>query len=72
MCCTTEFTKIGPSICFSFSIKFNQATEMLERFSKIDSSNTGQITLEQFASYLNLPVSDNVQALFELYDRVRD
>ena len=46
---------------------------MLERFCALaqSSDNPGQVTLEQFAKYLDLPVSQPLEELFALIDRVR-
>lgn len=41
----------------------------LEKFCKI--AKSGQINLEEFASYLHLPKSQALEEVFALYDRVR-
>ena len=52
------------------SIKFNEAKQMMMDF--VNMSSDGLITLEKFAEYLHLPVSEALVALFNLYDRVSD
>lgn len=44
--------------------------ELLDRFAEIDSNKDGLVDLEEFAEYLNLPVSRHVKHVFSLYDRV--
>lgn len=43
---------------------------LLEKFSGLVKNGKGQITLEEFGSYLELPISDSLRQLFLLYDRV--
>ena len=43
---------------------------MLNEYERMDVQKTGHVTIEQFADYLHLPVSDAVQEVFHLYDRV--
>ena len=42
----------------------------MEKFSRAAQDGTGQVTLEQFAEHLDLPVSDALRDMFDLYDRV--
>lgn len=44
--------------------------DLLDRFAEIDSNRDGLVDLEEFAEYLNLPVTRQVKHLFSLYDRV--
>lgn len=44
--------------------------DLLDRFAEIDSNKDGLVDLEEFAEYLNLPVTRQVKHLFSLYDRV--
>ena len=43
---------------------------MLEKFSSIDLSGKGHITLEEFSKYLQVPVSDSLKEVYNMYDRV--
>ena len=44
--------------------------ELLEKFADIDSNRDGLVDLNEFAEYLNLPVTRHIRHLFSLYDRV--
>lgn len=44
--------------------------DLLDKFAEIDSNRDGLVDLEEFAEYLNLPVTRQVKHLFSLYDRV--
>ena len=43
---------------------------MLEKFSHIDLSCKGHITLEEFSKYLQVPVSESLKQVYDMYDRV--
>lgn len=43
---------------------------LLDKFCKIGMSGKGHITLEEFAKYLQLPISKSLKEVFALYDRV--
>ncbi|KAK7115276.1 hypothetical protein V1264_001176 [Littorina saxatilis] len=60
-----EFQKLHQKL----GISFEQMQELLDKFENIHPNNGGQITLEQFASYLQLPESPALQEVFHLYDR---
>ena len=59
-------------LCFVFahSMRIDSMKELLGRFAEIDSNRDGLVDLEEFAEYLNLPVTSHVKHLFSLYDRV--
>ena len=44
--------------------------ELLSRFAEIDTDKDGLVNVQEFARYLNLPLSHNVKHVFSLYDRV--
>ena len=44
--------------------------ELLGKYAEIDADGDGKVHLEEFAKYLNLPVTKGVEELFSLYDRV--
>ena len=44
--------------------------ELLDKFAEIDTNRDGLVDLNEFAQYLNLPVTRHVRHLFSLYDRV--
>ena len=44
--------------------------DLLGTFADIDADGDGKVHLEEFAKYLNLPVTRGVEELFSLYDRV--
>ena len=51
-------------------MSLEQLNEMLEKFSCIDLSGKGQITVEEFSKYLQVPVSESLKQVFAMYDRV--
>ena len=53
-------------------MNYSSLASLLERFSREARRNGGHVTLEQFAVLLELPISDAMKAMFDLYDRVRD
>lgn len=61
-----EYQKISRKL----GINLNTINDMLRRFKEIDRDGDGEIDLEEFAEYLNLPVTRYLEKLFELYDRV--
>uniref|UniRef100_A0AAY4F0A6 EF-hand domain-containing protein n=1 Tax=Denticeps clupeoides TaxID=299321 RepID=A0AAY4F0A6_9TELE len=61
-----EFTKISKKL----NLKWDNVRKELESFSAIASScKGGRIKIEEFASFLKLPVSPALQELFALFDR---
>ena len=66
------FGKSSDVFAFDFchSIRIDSMKELLNRFAVIDSNRDGLVDLEEFAEYLNLPVTRHVKHLFSLYDRV--
>lgn len=44
--------------------------ELLSRFAEIDTDKDGLVNVQEFAQYLNLPLTHNVKRIFSLYDRV--
>uniref|UniRef100_A0A8C6YGY2 Lysophosphatidylcholine acyltransferase 2 n=1 Tax=Naja naja TaxID=35670 RepID=A0A8C6YGY2_NAJNA len=64
-----EFTKISKKL----NLKWDSIREQLDQFARIAStSKGGRIGIEEFANYLKLPVSDVLQELFTLFDRLFD
>ena len=57
-------------ICFYFRITFDKLKESLDKFIEMSKSHTGEITLEELAEYLGVPVSDSLREMFNVYDRV--
>ena len=55
---------------FCFSINLDQISKMLEKFSCIDLSGKGHITLEEFSKYLQVPESESLKEVYSMYDRV--
>ena len=49
----------------------DSAKEQLERFAAVDLDQDGQISLEDFALFYNLPISKPVKEIFKIMDRVR-
>ena len=44
--------------------------ELMAKFAEMDKNGDGLVCMEEFAKYLNLPRTPQVEALFRLYDRV--
>ena len=44
--------------------------ELLNRFAEIDADKDGLVNVQEFANYLNLPLTRAVKRVFSLYDRV--
>ncbi|XP_061450029.1 lysophosphatidylcholine acyltransferase 2 isoform X2 [Rhineura floridana] len=64
-----EFTKISHKL----NLKWDSIREQLDQFAMVASaSRGGRIGIEEFASYLKLPVSDALEQLFALFDRNGD
>uniref|UniRef100_A0A673N7U5 Lysophosphatidylcholine acyltransferase 2-like n=1 Tax=Sinocyclocheilus rhinocerous TaxID=307959 RepID=A0A673N7U5_9TELE len=64
-----EFTKISRKL----ELKWDSVKKELESFANIACScKGGRITIEEFASFLKLPVSPALQELFTLFDRNGD
>ena len=55
---------------FSYSIRLESMKDLLGKFAEIDSNRDGLVDLNEFAEYLNLPVTRHIRHLFSLYDRV--
>ena len=51
-------------------MKFDNIKSLLDEFSKLAQKGSGQVTIEQFAAHLNVPVSEPLREMFDLYDRV--
>lgn len=60
-----EFQKLTRKL----GVQYDAVKALLEKFSVLVKNGKGQITLEEFSSYLELPVSDSLRQLFRLYDR---
>lgn len=57
----------------SLSLKWDNLRKELEGFAAMASScKGGRITIQEFASFLKLPVNPALEELFALFDRVRD
>uniref|UniRef100_A0A672LM15 Lysophosphatidylcholine acyltransferase 2 n=1 Tax=Sinocyclocheilus grahami TaxID=75366 RepID=A0A672LM15_SINGR len=64
-----EFTKISRKL----ELKWDSVKKELESFANIACScKGGRITIEEFASFLKLPISPALQELFSLFDRNGD
>uniref|UniRef100_A0ABM5EV98 Lysophosphatidylcholine acyltransferase 2 n=1 Tax=Pogona vitticeps TaxID=103695 RepID=A0ABM5EV98_9SAUR len=64
-----EFTKVSRKL----NLKWNNIREQLDQFATIASdAKGGRIGIEEFASYLKLPISDVLKELFALFDRNGD
>ncbi|KAB5525870.1 hypothetical protein PHYPO_G00145170 [Pangasianodon hypophthalmus] len=64
-----EFTKISRKL----NLKWNNMQKELENFAAIaQSCKGGRIRIEEFASFLKLPISPVLQELFALFDRDGD
>ncbi|XP_068722822.1 lysophosphatidylcholine acyltransferase 2-like isoform X2 [Montipora capricornis] len=50
-------------------ISVESAKEQLERFAAMDSDQDGQISVEDFALFYNLPISKPVKEIFKIMDR---
>ena len=53
-------------------MNFNNCEKILENFIEIAKTSSGKISLNEFASYLELPAEGAVSEVFKLYDRVRN
>ena len=60
-----EFAKISQKL----GMDIDSVQDKLKDFSKIACEVDGIVSLESFAKYLNVPVSDAVKDMFHLYDR---
>ncbi|XP_064610351.1 lysophosphatidylcholine acyltransferase 1-like [Liolophura sinensis] len=60
-----EFYKLHQKL----GLDFDTIKEMFDRFCKICRGKPGRVTIEEFAKYLRLPVSDPLRTVFQLYDR---
>lgn len=57
----------------STSLKWDNIRKELDGFATMASAcKGGRITIEEFASFLKLPVSPVLEDLFRLFDRVRN
>lgn len=58
-------------LCCKFRLKWDNVKKELESFANIACScKGGRITVEEFASFLKLPLSPVLHELFALFDRV--
>lgn len=55
---------------FVYRVRRETLAERLHEYADMAKSE-GYIGLEDFAKYLNLPVSENLREMFDMYDRVR-
>ncbi|KAK3086372.1 hypothetical protein FSP39_017489 [Pinctada imbricata] len=60
-----EFQKLHNKL----SVKFDDMNVLLDKYGAIAKNKEGNITIEEFAKYLHLPISDTLQEVFDLYDR---
>jgi len=60
-----EFTKLHDKL----GLSWQQASETLDKFATIARNQDGKIGLDEFASYLGLPVSPALTEVFNMYDR---
>lgn len=60
-----EYQKISTKL----SIRLESMKELLDKFAEIDTNRDGLVDLNEFAEYLNLPVTRHIRHLFSLYDR---
>lgn len=60
-----EYEKISSKL----SIKLDSMKELLNRFAEIDADKDGLVNVQEFANYLNLPLTRAVKRVFSLYDR---
>ena len=51
-------------------MNFDNVRELLDQFIQIAKVKKGVISKEEFAEYLNLPVSPALEDMFAMYDRV--
>ena len=51
-------------------MNFDNIKLLLDDFCKMAQKSSGQVNVEQFAAYLNVPMSEPLREMFELYDRV--
>ena len=51
-------------------MNFHNVKSLLDDFCKMAQTGSGQVNLEQFAAHLNVPISEPLREMFELYDRV--
>eukprot|EP00184_Porphyridium_aerugineum_P008670 CAMPEP_0184692582 /NCGR_PEP_ID=MMETSP0313-20130426/1004_1 /TAXON_ID=2792 /ORGANISM="Porphyridium aerugineum, Strain SAG 1380-2" /LENGTH=637 /DNA_ID=CAMNT_0027150423 /DNA_START=111 /DNA_END=2024 /DNA_ORIENTATION=- len=49
-------------------VSMEDTSRLLKEFSEIDKDRDGMITLEEFANFLGLPVTDRIQRIFRMYD----
>ena len=45
--------------------------ELISQFSEMDQNKDGNIDIKEFAAYLKLPITQELQDVFSMYDRVR-
>lgn len=60
-----EFQKLRSKL----GISLDKLSDMLEKFSHIDLSGKGNITVEEFSKYLQVPVSESLKQVYDMYDR---
>ncbi|XP_031567229.1 lysophosphatidylcholine acyltransferase 2-like [Actinia tenebrosa] len=60
-----EYQKISTKLC----VRIDSMKDLLHKFSEIDTNADGRVDLQEFAAYLNLPITPQIEELFSLYDR---
>ncbi|ESO91104.1 hypothetical protein LOTGIDRAFT_217653 [Lottia gigantea] len=60
-----EFQKLNKKL----GLSLEEMQLQLDKFRSITTSKSGCITIEEFATYLHLPVSPALQDIFDIYDR---
>ena len=61
-----EFDKLRMKL----NITYEQAENILYKFTEHARKKEGKMTLDEFCNYLSLSPSEEVEKIFELYDRV--
>ncbi len=51
-------------------MNFDNMKALLDKFCIMAQESHGHVDLEQFAQYLDMPISEPLRQMFELYDRV--
>lgn len=45
--------------------------DYMKKFAKMDKNKNGSLDIDEFCDYLNLPVSEELKTIFQIYDIVR-